>query len=208
MKLLFSLLIVVLSLASQAQDIIKFKNGSTQEVKVVGVDGKNISYRIDTKNSDAAIYSISISKIESVQYANGTIEDFSIFKEETANLQKASLIEFNMIDLAFQRIGINYELFPSKKRNWSFTIPIRFTINPYSYQHLWTYTPWIETGLAANLYLIRKNKSNLSVGLEANYTYSKNTISIWNETTGLYTPEKQDVIQLQTTNTILNPGLG
>ncbi|MCB9225375.1 MAG: hypothetical protein R2780_00455 [Crocinitomicaceae bacterium] len=179
MRSIIFICVLFVALISNAQDIIKFKSGTIQEVKIVGVTEKNISYRIDINDESGAVYTISLGKVESVQYSNGKIEDFKIFNEETANTEKAHLLEFNMVDLAFQRASIYYELFPTKKRNWSLSVPVRYTLTGGGNNHYYMIAPWFEAGLGGNIYIVRKNKSNLSFGVESNYCFTQWTYWEW-----------------------------
>jgi hypothetical protein len=180
MKPSFLVIAIILSFSVFSQDIIEFNSGKIQEVKVVEVSSKGIKYRIDLEDEQSAIYTIRLSKIKKVQYAHGRIDDLSIFKEEVADLGKAHLIGFNMFDLAAQRASIWYELFPTKKRDWSITVPLRYTMmSRNEHEHWHHHYPWIETGLGVNYYILRNNKSNLSFGLEGNYTFRRHTFWQW-----------------------------
>lgn len=179
MKTLAVLILVLFAGIGFSQDLIKLKNGKVEEVLVVEVNSKTISYRIDSKNENSAIYTIALDKVESVQYSSGKIDDFAILNEEKADLTKLQLIEVNMIDFAFQRASIFYEVFPSVGRNWSLTVPLRFNFSSRHNEVFFNNKPWFETGLGANAYVFRKNKHNLLMGIEMNYTFDETTFWTW-----------------------------
>jgi hypothetical protein len=153
------------------QDIIEFKSGKLINAKVIEVSEKYVSYRLKSSDGDGPVYKISIEKINKVQFENGVIDDFEDLITEHADLNRAHLLEFNAIDLSFERINLNYEFFPTEKRDFSVYVPVRWSFNP-SFSH-WNARPVIEAGLGSNLYIARKNKLNWSVGLESNYNFTK-----------------------------------
>lgn len=179
MRLLTTTCMVLLALIGFGQDVIQFKKGNVVEAKVIEVNDKEITYRLPSKDGEGPLYTVSIEKVEQVQYANGTLDNFEIVKEEFADLNRPHLIEFNAMDLAFQRININYEFFPTKNRMFSLYLPVKFTFNHNQASHAWSNSPWFETGVGANLYMVRKNKSNLSIGLEFMYSYKEVKDYIW-----------------------------
>lgn len=179
MKIVFSILMLC-SLVTYSQDTIFFKNGSYTESKILKLSEKTISYRTDLEDNEAVVYEISWRKVEYIKFENGRIEDASVFEMETANLEKANLLELNLFDLAARKVGINYEIFPTKSRSWSITLPARISITNNSMDH-WAHRPWFELGISPNVYLLRKNSHNFSAGVEVNYTFSEYTHWVWSE---------------------------
>jgi hypothetical protein len=174
----FSLLVAVLfvSLQGFSQDIIQFHNGKIVNAKVIEVSEKTISYQLKSADGNGPIYNVSLGKVKQVQYENGIIDDFEVITSEFADLNRSHLLEFNVVDLAFERVSFNYEYFPSEKRDWSLFVPVRWTFNP-QISH-WAQRPVIETGLGASLYIVRKNKLNFSMGLESSYSFSRHIETI------------------------------
>lgn len=170
MKLFLGISIFLFSLPSFSQDYIEFKNGDVKRVKIIEVNDKDISYRLESAENDGPIYTISIDKVNSVKYKDGTTDDFAFIKADISDMTKINLVEFNAADLMTQRVGITYERFLNSTGEFSFFVPVRISLNDYV-THGNNVRPIAETGIGANLYLLRRRKSNLSIGIETNYTY-------------------------------------
>lgn len=75
MKKIFLLLLSIVSLAANAQDVIVKKDGTPILTKVLEVNTDNVKYK-KHGNQDGPTYTIAISDILTLTYANGDKEDF------------------------------------------------------------------------------------------------------------------------------------
>ena len=96
-KILLALLFIS-TLKLSAQDIVYLKDGSSVETKIIKIDDNEIEYK-KLSYLDGPSYTISIAKIDSIQYPNGDIDRFSspkqsvpkVVKSEVASLVKVQI---------------------------------------------------------------------------------------------------------------------
>lgn len=97
MKRLFILLTVFLVASVQAQDVIVKKDGSTILSKVLEVNQDNVRYKKHS-NPTGPTYTVSISDIMAVNYANGEKDTFDVQQSNNDNLSSQNNSEPRFIE--------------------------------------------------------------------------------------------------------------
>lgn len=120
---------IFISILSNAQDRMYYKNGNSEDVKVLEIGKDDISFK-KYANLEGPIYHELKSAIDKIVYVNGTTENFTTAKEsvsvskmqsvstdvsknkeleETKFAFKKNAITFSVTDVLFKRISIAYE---------------------------------------------------------------------------------------------------
>lgn len=103
------LLIAILALCyvnANAQDIIKTKDKTEVLSKVIEIDDTSVKYK-KWVNLSGPTYTISISRISSITYQNGTVDTFANYVAETSDIAQSIDIAGEKVSTSVQTSGNN-----------------------------------------------------------------------------------------------------
>lgn len=103
------LLIAILALCyvnANAQDIIKTKDNTEVLSKVIEIDDTSVKYK-KWGNLSGPTYTISISRISSITYQNGTVDTFANYVAETSDIAQSIDIAGEKVSTSVQTSGNN-----------------------------------------------------------------------------------------------------
>ncbi len=136
---LLSIPVMLLAINASAQDKLYKRNGDVIEGKVTEVTSKTVTFR-KANNPDGPVYSINKSELESIEYKNGTEEEFDAPAEMRKpvrhgkvdntkygnNILALSPVSFNNDGVG---LGLSYERVLGKKGIASFYLPLTVAFN-------------------------------------------------------------------------------
>jgi len=169
-----------------SQDTIYLRNGNYIDSRVTEIGAWRMKYQLRNTGEVPPTYKIRTYDVDSIKFETGRVDDLFNVAGEKADLTLRSSIHLNVVDLATERIGLQYNFFPGKKRNFSLFVPLRVNMRWRTTQWFWAY-PWIESGIGAEMYIYRHRFINFSLFAEGNYSFMQAIETIehegfWEET--------------------------
>ena len=161
MKCLLLFVCLTIGLAAFSQDIIYYKNGRTDTVKIAEINRERVVF---SRPPDEQLFSASLSGIEEIHYNNGQVYMNSTpLREEKSDqlkyFRKPNSIALNLIPFLENGVGGLYERI-SQNKVLGYGIPFY-----YSYKEPEDAASDIyRIGFDLNLYLIRKKNTCLFFG--------------------------------------------
>jgi hypothetical protein len=178
---LFIFLFSISQLVLSGQDIIYYKDGNREEVRVTLVSDNEIQFRKFT-NPDGPDYAIRKDKILLITYENGEYEMFNIVltdrektKKELAENFARNLLGYHLLDIVYGDITISYERILSSG-NVGIKFPIGFGY-AYNTDYYYNTSEWVKNliygGIGVNLYPTGQGKWRYFVGPVVRIGYGK-----------------------------------